>query len=70
MTITKNIKEDLGIKLDPRTSLEARKSRVARMINTSRYEIVALQGNTVRLRPRYHNMRDEEGRFTRNRKRR
>lgn len=68
MIITKDTRE-LGIKLDPRTSREARMARVSRVINESRYEVVGLNGNTVKLRARYNTNRDCRGRFTKARRR-
>jgi hypothetical protein len=68
MIITKDARE-LGCKLDPRTSREARIARVSRVINESRYEVVGLNGNNIKLRARYNTARDSKGRFAKARRR-
>lgn len=71
MNIKTNIQSILGRTVKTRNRAEKIKM-ISEAINTSRYEIISAfpgGGNTVTLRPRFHNKRDKRGRFTRSSKR-
>jgi hypothetical protein len=65
-TIVRSIKDITGLTVASGAGKAAKLSMLSGNINESRYEILGLVGrsNNVMLRPRFHNVRNKQGRFT------
>lgn len=65
-TIVRSIKDITGRTVASGAGKAAKLNMVTGTINESRYEILGLVGrsNNVLLRPRFHNVRNKQGRFT------
>jgi hypothetical protein len=62
--MTKNICEIVGRKINPTTKRETKMRLVSECINTSRYAFTMVNGSTVKLKPRFHNLRNSKGQWT------
>ncbi len=61
--MTKNICEIVGRKISPTTKRETKMRLISENINTSRYSFTFVNGNTVSLKPRFHNLRNSKGQW-------
>ena len=62
--MTKNICEIVGRKINSKTSRETKMRLLSESINSSRYAFTMVNGNTVKLKPRFHNLRNSKGQWT------
>lgn len=69
--IVRSIKDLTGKTIASTARKAAKLNLVSGAINESRYEVLGLVGrsNNVMLRPRFHNVRNKQGRFTARRSR-
>jgi hypothetical protein len=63
--IIRKVTDIIGKRSNLKTMKAATKLRlVSENINTSRYAVTMVNSSAVSLRPRFHNIRDLKGRFT------
>ena len=62
--MTKNICDIVGRKISPSTKRETKMRLVSECINMSRYAFTMVNGSTVKLKPRFHNLRNSKGQWT------
>jgi hypothetical protein len=63
-TIIMNISDILGRRANlSQMKADTKMRLVSENINTSRYNVALVNGNTVALKPRFHNKRNKKGQF-------
>lgn len=62
--MTKNICDIVGQKISPTIPRETKIRLISENINTSRYSFTMVNGSTVNLKPRFHNLRNSKGQWT------
>ena len=64
-TIIMNISDILGRRANlSQMKADTKMRLVSETINTSRYNVALVNGTTVALKPRFHNIRNKKGQFS------